>query len=263
MEQRGRSAHEAQEELEAYRDRLARAKSRREMARALRWPLLCLVFGVIIAALIFVLTSDRPKEWLDDLRGINVADKVIETTDSVKGPSELFQRAPEESCQTDSENIVEMVGEDDRWPMHITQIEVIETDPVSCKGVATFSNGTVDTIKFFDHSERIGFEPFPSVTCADLGQRVIRYSENEPRPLVRVTGPRPIATEPSDRLSCRGVAEYADGGEEIIPLHEDAKVAVNTKRLRSETCRTNRRVSWLRSSATWFLGVSMHYCSFS
>ena len=114
MEQRGRSAHEAQEELEAYRDRLARAKSRREMARALRWPLLCLVLGVIIAALIFVLMSDRPKEWLDDLRGINVADKVIETTDSVKGPSELFQRAPEESCQTDSENIVEIVGKDDR-----------------------------------------------------------------------------------------------------------------------------------------------------
>ena len=98
MEQRGRSAHEAQEELEAYRDRLARAKSRREMARALRWPLLCLVFGVIIAALIFVLMSDRPKEWVDDLRGIDVADKIIETTDSVKGPSELFQRVPEESC---------------------------------------------------------------------------------------------------------------------------------------------------------------------
>ena len=98
MEQRGRSAHEAQEELEAYRDRLAREKSRQEMIRRLRWPLVCAVLCVIIVALIFVLMSDRPKEWVDDLRGIDVADKIIETTDSVKGPSELFQRAPEESC---------------------------------------------------------------------------------------------------------------------------------------------------------------------
>ena len=229
MAQRGQSAHEAQEELEAYRDRLAREKSRQEMIRRLRWPLLCLVLGVIIAFLIFVLMSDRPKEWVDHLRNIDIVD-------SVKGPSEFFQPTPEESCQSTSENIVKIIGEDDRWPMQITQIEVIETDPVTCKGVAYFLDGTVDTIKFSDRSGRIGFEPFPSVTCADLGQRVIRYSENEPRPLVRVTGPRPIATEPGDRLSCRGVAEYADGGEEIISMHEDAEVAVNIQRLRSETC---------------------------
>ena len=60
MPQRGQSPHEAQEELEAYRDRLAREKSRQEMIRRLRWPLVCAVFGVIIVALIFVLLSDRP-----------------------------------------------------------------------------------------------------------------------------------------------------------------------------------------------------------
>ena len=91
MPQRGQSPYEAQEELEAYRDRLAREKSRQEMIRRLRWPLLCLVLGVIIAFLIFVLMSDRPKEWVDNLRNFDVVD-------SVKGPSELIQRAPEEAC---------------------------------------------------------------------------------------------------------------------------------------------------------------------
>jgi len=60
MPQRGQSPYEAQEELEAYRDRLAREKSRQEMIRRLRWPLVCAVLGVIIVALIFVLLSDRP-----------------------------------------------------------------------------------------------------------------------------------------------------------------------------------------------------------
>ena len=60
MAQRGQSPHESQEELEAYRGRLAREKSRQEMIRRLRWPLVCAVLGVIIVALIFVLLSDRP-----------------------------------------------------------------------------------------------------------------------------------------------------------------------------------------------------------
>ena len=60
MAQRGQSPHEAQQELETYRDRLAREKSRQEMIRRLRWPLVCAVLGVIIVALIFVLLSDRP-----------------------------------------------------------------------------------------------------------------------------------------------------------------------------------------------------------
>ena len=60
MPQRGQSPYEAQEELEAYRDRLAREKSRQEMIRRLRWPLVCAVLGVIIVALIFVILSDRP-----------------------------------------------------------------------------------------------------------------------------------------------------------------------------------------------------------
>jgi hypothetical protein len=76
MAQRGQSPHEVQEELEAYRDRLAREKSRQAMIRGLRWPLVCAVLGVIIVALIFILMSDRPKEWVDDLRGIDVADPV-------------------------------------------------------------------------------------------------------------------------------------------------------------------------------------------
>ena len=60
MAQRGQSPLEAQQELEAYRDRLAREKSRQEMIRRLRWPLVCAVLGVIIVARIFVLLSDRP-----------------------------------------------------------------------------------------------------------------------------------------------------------------------------------------------------------
>ena len=45
--------------------------------------------AVIIVALIFVLISDRPKGWVENFRRIDVADKVIETTDSVKGPFDV------------------------------------------------------------------------------------------------------------------------------------------------------------------------------
>ena len=64
MPQRGQSPYEAQEELEAYRDRLAREKSRQEMIRRLRWPLVCAVLGVIIVALILVYCPIGPKSAL-------------------------------------------------------------------------------------------------------------------------------------------------------------------------------------------------------
>lgn len=229
MAQRGRTAHETQAELEAYRHRLARAKARQELIRRLRWPLVCLALGIIVVALFFLLMSERPTEWLGNIRDFNVGD-------SLEGPTRFLQPTPEEACQSISDNIVKMIGDDDRWPVHITQIQVYETDPVTCKGVAYFLDGMVDTIKFFDRSGRIGFGSLPSVTCGDLVERVIRYSESDPEWPVRITDSTLMPTGPGDRLSCRGVAEYADGSEEIISMHEDAEVAVNIRRLRSETC---------------------------
>ena len=64
MAQHGRTARETQEELEAYRDRLACEKSRQEMIRRLRWPLVCAVLCVIIVALILVYCPIGPKSAL-------------------------------------------------------------------------------------------------------------------------------------------------------------------------------------------------------
>jgi len=62
MAQRGRSAREMREELEAYRDKLSRKKRRLEVVRGFGQPLLFLVSGVIISIVAFALLSGWTEE---------------------------------------------------------------------------------------------------------------------------------------------------------------------------------------------------------
>ena len=78
MAQHGRSARESQEELEAYRNRLARRGSRLTMpqVRTLGWILLGVVSGVIITVVTLLLLPDGPKEWVADIAGMPVQEIV-------------------------------------------------------------------------------------------------------------------------------------------------------------------------------------------
>ena len=62
MAQKGRSARETQEELELYRDKLARKKRRLEMVRGFLKPLLFLASGLIIGVVAFALLSSFTEE---------------------------------------------------------------------------------------------------------------------------------------------------------------------------------------------------------
>ena len=144
---------------------------------------------------------------------------------------------PEETCLSAAKNIVKKSKSDAGWPIAITDVSVINSEPILCKGVATLIDDGTELIQFFETSDQIGFE------ALSVDQRKCdKYLTNPIMELtkksslktggaeiIKIYNPEEISNT-GTRLTCKGEARFDIGENEMIEffyeLDEDLEVFI-------------------------------------
>jgi len=140
---------------------------------------------------------------------------------------------PEETCLSAAKNIVKGGGpltslvfqskSDAAWPIAITDVSVINSEPILCKGVATLIDDGTDLIQFFETSDQIGFEALSvdQRKCDKyLTNSIMEFSKEislktgGPE-IIKIYYPEEISNT-GTRLTCKGEARFDTGENDLI-----------------------------------------------
>jgi hypothetical protein len=132
---------------------------------------------------------------------------------------------PEESCLSTASTLVEERKSDDVWPIAITDVSVINSEPVLCKGTATFDSGT-NQIQFSENSEELWFEALPmdQRQCDDFLINLIMELSKEQSlktgsaEIIKIYNPKEISNT-GIKLKCKGEAMLDIGSTAMVQFH--------------------------------------------